>query len=1085
MVKRAEILDDEEESDHISVDLPVSSRAAPSFYQTIQGELQNLRSKVDQQLTDIVTVGQSDIHNMSNHLRYQTSLDVTSSKKMVTSLRSNNNNNRSKSPGTMRQLASPSRNSRTQRRSTVSAVPSVLSGSSSLYPVVSADVTETAGNLTRHANRRKRRQQRALLQEQHNESSSESHSSSSSYMQRALVSPSSLSSSAPTHSAVHTVSSGIWSNRSGLPGASSSNLRDRAGSPISYRSEKSGGLRSHVRSEEADMFLDQIAEGDDEDSRYETDEPSPRRSRDVIVSTSSVGRKSVPESARAGMMMEELSDMARNHRRTTATTPLNRRSEAYEKYRQQSASTQRPWRDMKARAADVVSFDSDEDDSGIVVPTTQKQVELVPDQMIDYPKSRDRYSQVEDGAALVELISADTSIPSGRIDCTEAPSESETSGFVINNKDVNKNISLLGGRENVKRKSATHKPSKFFPDDDDNGTSEVSKSTKSREMAPTEIKLDDASTESESYNIPIPMVISDLTPAFSTDHSSRRGKDPPKAAFEEKSRNLLGAYSVRSKANLTHQDAPALSSCRPCPEIRPDADGQSTVKPSDSSQLSMHLPSGSSSNSSDRLPDAPASFEEVRKNSRQGYHDRVEECREALGTSSSDDVGSFTSYVSHEVVSNINGHVHVKRVQVAPSVLTDVASYAMEAPIGRSIGDVHKGFLQKSDVPSSTSPSEHSTAMLGEIVPVSTKSLPLVREQVDSKTIKDPYGDYGVYTGVLVHGLPHGHGTMSYADGRTYCGDWKVGRWNGQGKTCFSNGDTYTGEYQMDKRHGVGRYAWKDGRMYDGDFFEDHREGKGTYQFPDGSVYTGGFKAGLRHGQGCYRFADGSVYSGEFKEGKYDGVGECIWADGRCYRGEWSNGRAHGYGVEIRADGTVRHDGEWRTDRPVRRKTKNQLSPTGSNSPRSQEDGIGSHVDLDSEKLAVSGILGGASMPIYVTTPKGAAETPGSTEEVEVVMVDDTDGASEKKYLNRDKSEEEKKSDEPLFDESEIPPLEKVQEIKDSHVPRTNRILDIFQSVRAASEKAGTPTWGRKLRGKSKHDDGSDKPRSPRTLIRD
>lgn len=45
---------------------------------------------------------------------------------------------------------------------------------------------------------------------------------------------------------------------------------------------------------------------------------------------------------------------------------------------------------------------------------------------------------------------------------------------------------------------------------------------------------------------------------------------------------------------------------------------------------------------------------------------------------------------------------------------------------------------------------------------------------------------------------------------------------------------------------------------------------------------------------------------------------QCRWADGRSYRGEWKEGRANGYGVETRPNGTIRHDGEWRDDRPIR-----------------------------------------------------------------------------------------------------------------------------------------------------------------------
>ena len=191
-------------------------------------------------------------------------------------------------------------------------------------------------------------------------------------------------------------------------------------------------------------------------------------------------------------------------------------------------------------------------------------------------------------------------------------------------------------------------------------------------------------------------------------------------------------------------------------------------------------------------------------------------------------------------------------------------------------------------------------------------------EKVQGRALCDPYGDRGRYTGILVKEKPYGHGTMHYDDGRSYTGDWKNGRWQGKGRTLFVNGDFYVGEYVKDQRHGLGRYEWSDGRVYDGQFVKDRREGKGTYTWPDGAIYAGDFRAGHRHGQGCYKFPDGSVYTGEFKDGKYHGVGECIWADGRWYRGEWADGHAHGYGVEVRPDGSIRHDGEWKCDRPVR-----------------------------------------------------------------------------------------------------------------------------------------------------------------------
>jgi hypothetical protein len=160
----------------------------------------------------------------------------------------------------------------------------------------------------------------------------------------------------------------------------------------------------------------------------------------------------------------------------------------------------------------------------------------------------------------------------------------------------------------------------------------------------------------------------------------------------------------------------------------------------------------------------------------------------------------------------------------------------------------------------------------------------LVR-QVQNMMIRDPYGDEGRYTGVVMEGRPHGRGTMHYIDGRSYAGDWKHGRWCGQGRATFVNGDIYVGQYERDQRHGYGRYEWADGRVYDGGFRRDNRNGSGTYSWPDGSSYTGEFLNGHRHGQGTYRFADMSIYTGEWKNGKYHGQGECVWADGKFWFG--------------------------------------------------------------------------------------------------------------------------------------------------------------------------------------------------------
>lgn len=238
--------------------------------------------------------------------------------------------------------------------------------------------------------------------------------------------------------------------------------------------------------------------------------------------------------------------------------------------------------------------------------------------------------------------------------------------------------------------------------------------------------------------------------------------------------------------------------------------------------------------------------------------------------------------------------------------------------------------MKFSNPTSNTKPLKKASAGLTTTAAIATKAStrsattttnkPGVTKYVERQTVVDPYGDSGTYTGELRLQKPHGVGEMTYDDGRVYTGGWNHGKWHGKGTALFANGDKFDGTYDMDRRHGFGVYEWKDGRVYEGEFQRDQRHGCGEYRCPDGAVYRGEFAAGHRQGEGTYTFSDGSTYTGEWHSGRYHGVGQCIWKDGRVYKGEWRDGKAHGYGVEKRVDGTIRHEGTWDADVPVRKR---------------------------------------------------------------------------------------------------------------------------------------------------------------------
>eukprot|EP01034_Spumella_vulgaris_P027390 gene27390-34098_t len=124
----------------------------------------------------------------------------------------------------------------------------------------------------------------------------------------------------------------------------------------------------------------------------------------------------------------------------------------------------------------------------------------------------------------------------------------------------------------------------------------------------------------------------------------------------------------------------------------------------------------------------------------------------------------------------------------------------------------------------------------------------------------------GIYSGGFVEGKRHGRGTMKFAEGDVYCGDWVNGLVDGCGYDVVVNSGTYLGEFKAGKAHGHGKQKYSDGRTV--------LEGQGVYTYAgDGSVYTGQFKDDQRHGRGELVYADGRVYNCLWDNARMEGVG--------------------------------------------------------------------------------------------------------------------------------------------------------------------------------------------------------------------
>jgi len=92
-------------------------------------------------------------------------------------------------------------------------------------------------------------------------------------------------------------------------------------------------------------------------------------------------------------------------------------------------------------------------------------------------------------------------------------------------------------------------------------------------------------------------------------------------------------------------------------------------------------------------------------------------------------------------------------------------------------------------------------------------------------------------------------------------------RWhNCFGTLTYASGDKYVGEFGNNKYDGQGTFTFASGHKYIGGFENNKYDGQGTLTYPGGDKYVGGFENNKRNGQGTFTYADGSVTDGLWKD---------------------------------------------------------------------------------------------------------------------------------------------------------------------------------------------------------------------------
>lgn len=162
------------------------------------------------------------------------------------------------------------------------------------------------------------------------------------------------------------------------------------------------------------------------------------------------------------------------------------------------------------------------------------------------------------------------------------------------------------------------------------------------------------------------------------------------------------------------------------------------------------------------------------------------------------------------------------------------------------------------------------------------------------------------FTGRFTEGNHEGQGIIYYTDGSYYQGriDENFVR-NETGTLKFANGDFYDGDWKKNERDGKGKCTFSNRDIYDGDWKDDKIEGVGIMSYSNGDVYSGDWLHGVREGKGVMTYAAGHVYryEGDWVDGEPNGIGEMTYRNGNCHQGEFSQGKPCGEGEFHDADG--------------------------------------------------------------------------------------------------------------------------------------------------------------------------------------
>ena len=186
------------------------------------------------------------------------------------------------------------------------------------------------------------------------------------------------------------------------------------------------------------------------------------------------------------------------------------------------------------------------------------------------------------------------------------------------------------------------------------------------------------------------------------------------------------------------------------------------------------------------------------------------------------------------------------------------------------------------------------------------------------------------YDGNYENGYRSGHGIMTWNNGDEYDGKWALDKMI-KGTLTYANGNIYQGEFKNDLQGGNGvmyyadshtyvRGQWKDGKVVikedEGAYINDTLIGFfKVYVDEKGNKWKGYFKDSTLNstlnGEAKYYGVNGITYVGRYYNGSMSGRGVMTYPDGSKYEGRYKWGNRHGVGIFFNAKTHTYILGNW------------------------------------------------------------------------------------------------------------------------------------------------------------------------------